>query len=455
MRMIHSIYSKRLNQFRHLAKYINKLIQTGRFEYFDSDIKTKLLNKLHRLYHALKFFFPKRRLKRILAAAAIFIGLSYSHSIVAQGFSPSTFNPFGLTTCENHKSYSFADIDNDGDQDLLEFASDSSFIYYENFGTRKIPDFGLPIYNPFNLHTDQNVLFIRLADLDADGDIDLLAKDFSSFRYFENTGTPSNPSFKAGIQHPFGLSWAGGQYHLSLADIDADGDLDIFIGSMKYYYKNSEILYFENTGTDKMPKFAKPVSNPFNISPRNSNFIYSEMADIDGDGDFDLIYGHYQHQNIYYMENIGSKTSPSFDWEQKNPFGLQPSYFTIESRPTGVDLDSDGDTDIILSSINYREHKWVYEYFENTIINTDPVTIINVLPNPVVDNLTIQFPAGILNDYSIRLFDISGKLLLKDMVYRNKSDYYKRINIQQLPPGLFILKVNDGENNIVEKIIKQ
>jgi hypothetical protein len=138
------------------------------------------------------------------------------------------------------------------------------------------------------------------ADLDADGDFDLLVGDYyADFQYFENTGTANAPAFAASVQNPFGLQGISSAYYFSLptfVDLDDDGDMDVMVGG---YYPT--LYYFENTGTANAPAFAAQVQNPFGLSLPYYN-IYPASADLDDDGDMDLLVGEY-YGDFRYFEN--------------------------------------------------------------------------------------------------------------------------------------------------------
>src|SRR5262249_36739103 len=103
-----------------------------------------------------------------------------------------------------------------------------------------------------------------LADLDGDGDPDLVSGDFygGRFHYFENTGGvaaaaafaprtgPANPldgqSAITGSPYPLYGSSAG------LVDLDGDGDFDLVSGA-----SDPDFRYFENTGTAAHPAFIR------------------------------------------------------------------------------------------------------------------------------------------------------------------------------------------------------
>jgi hypothetical protein len=116
-------------------------------------------------------------------------------------------------------------------------------------------------------------------DLDGDGDFDLVVGGNSAgLRYFENVGTKSKPGFlerKSGQpKYPFDnisntIPFAKRAYVPAFADIDNDGDLDLFIGTdeeAKYGGGYGEMYFFRNVGQHIIPKFfaMKPAStNPF------------------------------------------------------------------------------------------------------------------------------------------------------------------------------------------------
>ena len=72
-----------------------------------------------------------------------------------------------------------------------------------------------------------------------------------------------------------------------LADFDGDGDLDLVVGGY-FVDPDDAILYFANTGTARMPKFAIVGDdlNPFDAVERYGGTAGSTIAigDIDGDG---------------------------------------------------------------------------------------------------------------------------------------------------------------------------
>ena len=195
--------------------------------------------------------------------------------------------------------------------------------------------------SPFGLTSPSLYSFSTSKDLDGDGDYDILIAQYGGYAYYENIGTASAPSFATPVADPFGLTYSS-VYITSfpeLADIDGDGDYDL-ISSTVF---NSAIQYFENTGTATAPAFAAPVTNPFGLV-QGYGYSVPALGDLDGDGDLDLLYAE-NGGTLNYCENTGTATAPAFAAPVADPFGVVPGYsFTV--FPKLVDIDGDGDLDI-------------------------------------------------------------------------------------------------------------
>lgn len=223
-------------------------------------------------------------------------------SAAAPQFAAPQQNPFGLDSVAYYALPQFMDLDNDGDFDLLVAEYPNGFKYFENTGTATTPQFAAPQSNPFGLvaTTDTVPAVITSADLDDDGDLDILAGDYNGvMRYYENTGTPAAPQFAAARQNPFGLTSTYYYAAPVFIDLDEDGDMDLLVG--EYY---GAFQYFENTGTKSNPQFATPQQNPFGLTGL-SYIAIPAFVDLDNDGDKDLIAADY-YGGISYFENTSS-----------------------------------------------------------------------------------------------------------------------------------------------------
>ncbi|HSP99998.1 MAG TPA: VCBS repeat-containing protein [Candidatus Dormibacteraeota bacterium] len=146
---------------------------------------------------------------------------------------------------------------------------------------------------------------------------------------------------------PFGLTDVGRLAKPAFADIDGDGDLDAFIGAGDP--SDANILFFRNTGSAEVPRFAAPLSNFFGF-PETADVSSPAFADIDGDGDLDAFMT-FRGRTVF-LRNTGSATSPAFAAPIVNPFGL-PDVSDVISIAF-ADIDADGDLDEVLGATDGR-----------------------------------------------------------------------------------------------------
>ncbi len=168
------------------------------------------------------------------------------------------------------------------------------------------PNFLSPVTNSFGLTNVGASASPTFADIDGDGDLDVFVGNFDgNTLYYQNTGSSLSPSFAAPVTNPFNLTDVGASATPTFADIDGDGDLDAFVGN-----RSGNTLYYQNTGSSLSPSFAASVTNPFNLTNVGS-VARPALADIDGDGDLDAFVGNYDGNTLYY-QNTGTALSPSF-----------------------------------------------------------------------------------------------------------------------------------------------
>ena len=278
----------------------------------------------------------------------------------APAFATATTNPFGLTAISPEVKPTFGDMDGDGDMDLIVGTSNADILYYENTGTTTAPAFGASQSNPFGISASGYSASPALADMDNDGDLDLFIGLSDEMRYYTNTGTSTAPAF-SGYTLPANLNGYLSYNGLAVGDLDNDGDYDIIHGN-DY---GPSVSFVENTGTAAVAALGTPVESPFGMIFSNNSVITPQItaADIDGDGDQDFLVGSYS-ADFYYYENTGGNV---FAAAQKNPFGIQNPGGLLLSNPTLTDIDGDGDLDLF-----YGDYYGGIQYAENTGTATAP-----------------------------------------------------------------------------------
>ena len=321
-----------------------------------------LQKHLAKLYEKLTFL--KMSIKLSTAAASVVVGtLAFiPQNANAQSFSAKQINPFSLTNAYDVSAPTFADLDGDGDLDMLSGSGDYYynyytynyeyyFKYYQNTGTATNPVFAAPVNNPFGITAPaDDMITPTFVDIDNDGDMDLFYGDRSGdFFYMENVGSSTVPVFGTPQTNPFLLSGISSYFTSrsipTFADLDGDGDFDLLSGG-----NNGDFFYFQNTGSATAPSFGPVQVNPFSlIGIGYYGRSAPDLIDIDGDGDFDLLSGN-SNGDFYYFQNTGTATAPAFATSQTNPFSLSKVgvySYTGNSKPTFADIDNDGDMDLM------------------------------------------------------------------------------------------------------------
>jgi len=428
-------YARKKRQLKVLAKKLELLLTNNTNQATEevNNLVLKIRHLLSEMFGAISRFDAKK----VLGAAAISLGLFYSAEVNAQSFDPVQVNPFGLDTASIYSMPTFVDIDDDGDMDLFAGEYAGSLAFFENTGTATAPAFGARQVNPFGIVPVYGIAWPTFADLDNDGDMDLIVGDYYGvFNYFENTGTATSPAFAAPVVNPFGLTYVAYFSSPSFADVDGDGDLDMIAGN---YF--GPLLYFENTGSVSAPAFGSPIQSPYGMADADT-LSSPAFTDIDNDGDFDLLIGGRgdatNMASIRFMENTGTSTAPAFGPIQENPFGLTSTFYL--SWPTAVDMDGDGDMDVVAGEISGN-----FNYYKNNLITSveEPVVAakLNVYPNPVENVLWIDTDQKIER---IEIFNLVGQQM---MVVQNATN---QVNLERLNAGMYTVKVtfSSGEQTI-------
>ncbi|PXW89910.1 VCBS repeat protein [Nitrosomonas sp. Nm84] len=221
-------------------------------------------------------------------------------------FGPAITNPMGLSNAGFYTDPNFVDIDSDGDLDAFIGNSDGNTLFYRNTGTAANPAFAAAVTNPFGLSDVGSQASLTFADSDGDDDLDAFVGNLNgNILFFRNTGTVNSPAFAAAVTNPFGLSDVGYQASPSFIDGDDDGDDDAFVGNL-----DGNILFFRNTGTVNNPVFAAASTNPFGLTDVGAN-ANPTFADLDGDGDLDVFVGEKLGNTVFFLNDSSAAFLPS------------------------------------------------------------------------------------------------------------------------------------------------
>ena len=210
------------------------------------------------------------------------------------GLTP-TFTAHVVTSNADGAWSSYAiDMDKDGDIDVLSASIwDDKVAWYENDGSL------IPVWTEHVITTNANgVRTVVAGDIDGDGNIDVASASYidDKIAWYESDGA-ATPGF---TEHVVTTSTLGAM-SVEIADVDADGNLDLVTAS----YADGKIAWFQNDGA-VTPRFTEQVISTSAAGARDVT-----TADLDGDGDLDIISASYSDDKIAWYENDGA-ASPGF-----------------------------------------------------------------------------------------------------------------------------------------------
>jgi hypothetical protein len=273
----------------------------------------------------------------------------------------------------------FVDVDGDNDYDFISGNSAGTLTFYENIGSPQ--NFNLK----FITNIWQNIIIIGglvddqrhgassidFVDIDNDLDLDLFWGDFfsNSLYVIENQGTPTNPQMKrvSDIYPVNSDSINTSGFNMPrFADIDGDGDFDLFVSVLYDPTVPQSLMFYENTGSAQSANHILRT-NDFLKTLDVGNNSAPVFIDIDDDGDLDLFTGSLNNPigAIHFLENTGTVSTPSFYYSDSSFFDITGD---LSVSPVFSDLDDDEDFDLLVGKLN-----GTVEFYLNTGTSTSPI----------------------------------------------------------------------------------
>jgi hypothetical protein len=286
---------------------------------------------------------------------------------------------------------SLDDWDGDGDQDLFCTMGDGpqagKTLIYEN----TTPRGGLLTFTErgaLKTHEGTPVggrfVALTFVDWDGDGRKDILAAGYQQPMFFRNMGEQrdlQHIELAAGVPlKTDGKDFMTDVSRLDAADVDNDGDLDLFVCQ-----NAGPIWLFMNTGTRMAPVLDAgrmvAYKEPYMIADAHTGV---KAADFDGDGLIDFVGGRFWERTAlsqmdkprYYgglFKNVGTATAPKFepaDAAHGSPHTerFQPCDAVRQNNVRAVDWDNDKRLDILAGDTD-----GILWYFHNQTDNRFPL----------------------------------------------------------------------------------
>ena len=244
-------------------------------------------------------------------------GVSFNKSQVASPTGINNFRPDAVFV---------ADIDGDGHMDVISNNYDTPFLkriyWYKNNG-EKDPAFTENLVPSYG----EQVRSFFAADMDGDGDMDIISVSNGGINWYENVNGDGS-SWNAN-QNITGSYYSPNFQSAYVADMDNDGDNDIVAansgnGSTGTWDKSGGIGWYENDG-EADPSFTR--NNIIDYAYGANNVV---VADLNGDGDLDIV-----STWAGYNNNAGSTSLKKAVYRHINDGNANPSFTTLAIR-TGM-----------------------------------------------------------------------------------------------------------------------
>lgn len=277
----------------------------------------------------------------------------WAGKVIETNSSINSFTTINSTSNGAISTYS-ADIDNDGDMDVLVASSlDNTIAWFENCSINQgsCTNWQKTVISNVALSARD----VIAADIDNDGDMDVVSAAFTSDSVFWyencliNSGNCSNWS-----ENTISASTDGAS-SVYVADIDNDGDMDVLAGA----YNGNTVTLFENcTINDGTCSSWQPTVITSLISSATSVMA----ADIDNDGDLDVLSSSYHDDSINWFENCEINGGSCSAWNKNVISTAVDGAYDVEV----ADLDLDGDLDVLAVAVVADTVLW----FENCQISS-------------------------------------------------------------------------------------
>lgn len=384
------------------------------------------------------------------------------------------------------------DIDGDGDPDIIVGGSTDFFAgnvaWYENID-------GYEDYNVHEITSEPaNAYAVHAADLDNDGDQDILSagKGFSTDLTDGHLNWYENDESGNFTTHTIVGEYTNG---IHTADVDSDSYLEVLSAS----FEDDKIAWYQNEGgsigSQRLISEPDPDQDPDNNTQGNTDGAEDVFAaDLDNDGDQDVISVSSNDEKLAWYENEDgvlpvelSKLDASttgkrvvLSWEtssetRNSGFDIlhrtpdDESWVTlafVESKASGGTTSESNSYRYSANNLRVGTHQFRLKQVDlnGSSTLTDPVTATIRMresavlkapsPNPVSSRATVSFAIKEQSRTTIQLYNALGQQVAT--VYQGTPQAGKLhrtyLNTTGLPSGAYFLKLKTEEKTITQQV---
>jgi len=363
----------------------------------------------------------------------------------------NSYSQSDFIASNNLSGFTIGDIDTDSDLDVVMYSnSDRFWAYMKNNGNGELST--SVVYDLDYYPND-----IECGDLNCDGRDDILLCG-GKFEAWLNSGTELIHSTLIDSTY---------ETRIKIADLDQDGDNDILASEWGMPGSLKRINVYTNDGTGNFQKtFSKIIDEAF------SNMF---VTDLNDDSYPDIIFNvSYYFPNsdeellhTYILFNDGNGIFPDDVVKYRTYHGVSEYTASVESFAT--DLDGNGLKDII--TVNYgigtdnninilfqtEEHDFVQD--SQTSIDNDYNVICNFeleqnYPNPFNPVTQIKFTLPTAGNVKLNIYNINGQLV-SELMNENKEAGFHTVNFNgnNLNSGMYFYTLEANGMSMTKKMV--
>lgn len=309
-----------------------------------------------------------------------------------------------------------ADFDADADEDMVVIWQ-HSINFYRNDGNANFTK--EPI---LTTATSPNLLEcwdMKIADMDNDGDQDVVTAETIGGVVYENDGT--------GIFTPHTITGSTMITIATLSIFDADNDN---LMDVAFHKSNGKISLFLNGGQLNFTHHS-------DMFTATQNSIKSIMAtDANEDGFQDIYTAFSGDPRVFFNDG-------NMDFSQELILDPDPNLFVEETQV--ADITGDSSLEFIWAG---AANTLAYQQLENLNIEEAKTFEIKIFPNPVKDQLKII--SSTAKEAEIEIYGILG-----DKLRQEKLQFPIELSLSDFEKGIYFLVIRSEKSEYIEKIIKR
>jgi len=321
----------------------------------------------------------------------------------------------------------------------------STLTLYENTGTIDEPAFELIDQNYLKLNDEFGFKDMRpaFADLDNDGDEDMLLGDSDGFvHYFKNEATSGQVANFSLYKPKLNGIDANQQAAPCLYDVTGDNLLDLIIGT-----RTGFLFFYKNVGTAEEPVFEEVSTNWGEVNVKEPGevtaYSYPVLIELGEEKELTLLVGSESGKIHAFNQIVENIDSGAFNLITDNFLGETTGLFSTLAINN---IDMDEELEIMVGN-----NRGGLSLYNDVIVPVNEVYIyetINVFPNPVSELLTIKGEQ--LGSFHLQLINVTGQLL-----FENTFTQQRTLSTKSYPNGIYFLKIKQKDVVKMAKFIIQ